>query len=207
MSGDDRSLGAAHGDRRILQEVARRFFEVETFSGNASASKLRERSIDLVFAREGPALNALAAADEFEIRKIFEDQLCVVGGARSRWASLTRQPLAGLVDAPWIVLPYGWGEEVIPQAFQTRGLPPPRIVLKTFSMHLRLHLVATGRFVSALPASVLRLHKQRFGLKKLSVELPRNPYAVAIVTLKNRTLSPLVEQFIESTISDLKAYE
>jgi DNA-binding transcriptional LysR family regulator len=65
---------------------------------------------------------------------------------------------------------------------------------KTSSIHLRLHLLATGRFVSALPASVLRLHRERFNLKELRIELPKSPYAVAIVTQKNRTLSPVVER-------------
>jgi hypothetical protein len=52
--------------------------------------------------------------------------------------------------------------------------------------------------VSALPASVLRLHHARFNLKALRIELPKSPYAVAIVTLKNRTLSPVVDHFIRS---------
>jgi hypothetical protein len=34
-------------------------------------------------------------------------------------------------------------------------------------------------------------------LKKLPVDLPTQPWPVAILTLKNRTLSPVVERFIE----------
>jgi DNA-binding transcriptional LysR family regulator len=172
--------------------------EVETFAGDAAAAKLRDRSIDLVFVRDGPGLNSLAAED-FTITKLFEDRLSVVVGSNSRWASIRQVDLTDLKDAPWIVLPYGWGKEVIPKAFGLRGLPPPRIALKTSSIHLRLHLLATGRFVSALPASVLRLHRERFNLKELRIELPKTPYAVAIVTLKNRTLSPVVDHFIRST--------
>jgi len=40
-------------------------------------------------------------------------------------------------------------------------------------MHLLLHLLATGRFVSALSVSVLALHQERFALKELSIELPK----------------------------------
>jgi hypothetical protein len=50
----------------------------------------------------------------------------------------------------------------------------------------------TGRFVSALPGSVLRLH-------------PKLPYGVAIVTLKNRTLIRVVEEFIRSTVAHFQA--
>lgn len=178
--------------------------EVETFTGAAAADKLRDRSIDLVLARDGPALNALAGSGDFEITKLFEDRLCVVVGADSRWAKLRRVDLADLADAPWIVLSYGWGEEVIPEAYRQRGLAPPRIALKTFSIHLRLHLLVTARFVSALPASVLRLHRERFDLKELRIHLPKSPYGVAIVTLKNRTLSPVVDHFIRFTAAQFE---
>ncbi len=174
-------------------------FEVETFTGAAAATKLRDRSIDLVFARGGPGLNALATSDDFKITKLFDDRLTVVAGSQSRWAGLSPIDLPDLVEASWIVLPYGWGEEAVPDAFRLRGLPPPRIALKTFSIHLRLHLLVTGRFVSALPASVLRLHQASFGLKELGIALPQTPYSVAIVTLKNRTLNPVVDHFIRST--------
>jgi DNA-binding transcriptional LysR family regulator len=173
--------------------------EVETFTGAETASKLRERSIDLVLARDGPALEALAATSEFEITHLFEDKLSVVASANSRWAKLQRPRLADLADARWIILPYGWGQEAIPQAFRRDGLPPPPVALKTFSIHLRLHLLATGKFVSALPASVLELHRKRFGLTALKIALPKSPYAVSIVTLRNRTLSPLVDHFIRCT--------
>jgi DNA-binding transcriptional LysR family regulator len=173
--------------------------EVETFAGDAAASKLRDRSIDLVLARDGPGLSSLADSDDFKITKLFEDRLSVVVGSGSRWAKMRQVDLADLVDAPWIVLPYGWGQDALPKAFASRNLPVPKIALKTFSIHLRLHLVEAGRFVSALPASVLRLHRQHFKLKELRIELPKTPYAVAIVTLRNRTLSPIVEHFIRST--------
>jgi DNA-binding transcriptional LysR family regulator len=178
--------------------------DVETFAGDAAAAKLRDRSIDLVLARDGPGLKSLAASDDFNITTLFEDRLSVVVGADSPWAKLRQIDLADLKDAPWIVLPYGWGEDALPKAFASRGLPPPRIALKTSSIHLRLHLLATGRFVTALPASVLRLHKERFNLKELRIELPKTPYAVAIVTLKSRTLSPVVDHFIRSTAARLQ---
>lgn len=178
--------------------------EVETFAGDAAAAKLRDRSIDLVLARDGPGLKSLAASDDFRITKLFEDRLSVVVGANSRWAKLRQIDLGDLTDAPWIVLPYGWGEDILPKAFTSRGLAPPRTALKTSSIHLRLHLLATGRFVSALPASVLRLHQESFNLKELRIELPRMPYAVAIVTLKNRTLSPVVDHFIQSTTAQFE---
>jgi len=181
-------------------------FDVEIFAGDIAAAKLRDRSIDLVFIRDGPGLSSLAASDDFKITKVFEDRLRVVVGSKSPWAKLRRVDLTDLADAPWIMLPYGWGVDLIPKAFGMRRLPPPRIALRTFSIHLRLHLLSTGRFVSALPDSVLRLHQERFDLKALRVELPKTPYGVAIVTLKSRSLSPIVDHFIRSTATRFETY-
>jgi hypothetical protein len=44
------------------------------------------------------------------------------------------------------------------------------------------------------PQSVLRLIARRFGLKELPIALPARPWPVAIVTLKHRTLSPVVQR-------------
>jgi len=55
----------------------------------------------------------------------------------------------------------------------------------------------TGRFIIALPVSVLDLYADLFSLKRLPVELPIPQLPIAIVTLKNRTLSPTVQLLIE----------
>jgi DNA-binding transcriptional LysR family regulator len=47
------------------------------------------------------------------------------------------------------------------------------------------------------PSSVLALHAERRLLKELPVGFPATRWPVAIVILKNRTMSPLAERFIE----------
>jgi len=49
----------------------------------------------------------------------------------------------------------------------------------------------------ALPRSVMSRYDPRFSLKILPITLPVRPWPVSIVTLKNRTLSPVAERFIE----------
>jgi DNA-binding transcriptional LysR family regulator len=63
----------------------------------------------------------------------------------------------------------------------------------TFSVHLNAHFLSRGPFLTAYPISLVR----HISLKALPVGLPVRPWPVAIVTLKNRTLSPAVERFIE----------
>lgn len=83
------------------------------------------------------------------------------------------------------------------QAFQASNLPIPRIRVTTFSLQLRTHLLATGDFLTAMPRSLLRLSADGIRLKALPVKLPICSFPVAIVTLKNRTLSPVVQLFLE----------
>jgi hypothetical protein len=43
----------------------------------------------------------------------------------------------------------------------------------------------------------LNFYVNRFALKKLPIELPVQPFGVAIVALKNRTISPVAQLFID----------
>ena len=105
--------------------------------------------------------------------------------------------LAELADEQWILTEPGtWNYTVVAEAFQARGLGLPRIGVKTLSIHVRANLLADGPFISVFPRSVLHTYGPRFSLKALPVDLPLRPWPVTIVTLKHRTLSPVVERFI-----------
>jgi DNA-binding transcriptional LysR family regulator len=81
------------------------------------------------------------------------------------------------------------------ELFRATGAEMPRAPVTTLSMHLCCRLAATGRFVTTLPASILRFGE--LSLKVLPIKLPLQPRPVGIVTLKNRTLSPVAKLFIE----------
>jgi DNA-binding transcriptional LysR family regulator len=82
------------------------------------------------------------------------------------------------------------------ESFRARGLAPPHITVTTLSVHLRSVLAMSGRFIVALPLSVLDLYAGVFGLKRLPIEFPMDGLPYAIVSLKNRTLSPAAELFL-----------
>jgi DNA-binding transcriptional LysR family regulator len=64
---------------------------------------------------------------------------------------------------------------------------------------MRAHLLATGRFVTVLPESVIRCNAKHWGLKALPVDLGVPSPSVAIITLKGRTAAPVTGLFIEQT--------
>jgi len=81
------------------------------------------------------------------------------------------------------------------EAFRAHGIEMPHAAIATFSVHLRNCLVAIGSFLTALPASIIRLNAGR--LRELPVSLPMPPWAVAVVTLKNRLPNPTTKLFVE----------
>jgi hypothetical protein len=60
-----------------------------------------------------------------------------------------------------------------------------------------LQLIESGRFVGHFGDGLLRFYTDRFAVKSLPIELRIPPFSVAIVTLKNRTISPVAELFID----------
>jgi DNA-binding transcriptional LysR family regulator len=69
----------------------------------------------------------------------------------------------------------------------------PKTNLVTISMPLFIHFLSKTEHITACPKSVALFNS----LSILPVELPARPWPVGIVTLKHRTLSPLVERFIK----------
>jgi DNA-binding transcriptional LysR family regulator len=106
--------------------------------------------------------------------------------------------LAELIDEPWILArPGTWNYNGVMEAFRARGLDIPKASLVSVSVGLRTRLLANGLFIAALPNLVVQLNRDHYALKTLAVDLPKRPWPVVIVTLKNRTLSPIVQRFIE----------
>ena len=168
---------------------------------------LRERTHDLVLARiPTPPLSGYSVED-LNVEVLFDDPLVVVAGMQSAWARRRKVDLADLIDEPWILSPPGTLTHTrIAEAFRARGLEGPRASLVTFALDLRAKLPPLGRFVTAVPRSALRLDGERPALKILPIDMPaRQPWPVVILTLKNRTLSPVVERFIECAREVAKA--
>ena len=157
--------------------------------------ELAERNVDLLIAERFGAL-----ADErlgFEL--LYDESYVVVAGAQNPWVRRRTIKLADLVNEPWVLPPLDSGPgSVAKEAFRASGLDYPRVTVVTFPREARLSLVATGRFLTIVAASASRFPTKRAEFRVLPVELPiaRVPYG--IVTLKNRTLSPVAQLFIDS---------
>ena len=154
---------------------------------------LRDRKYDLILAWQATSLPD-DLADELNMEGLFNDRLVLAAGMHTRWARWRKIDLAELVGESWILNePTAWSYSRVVQEFRARGLDMPTASLVTPSFPLIMHFVANGEFITACPRSVAHLS----ALKELSADLPSWPWPVVILTLKNRTLSPVAERFIQ----------
>jgi len=184
---------------RFSQAYPRVVLHVEQLGSLAAeSSALRERTIDLgMFLLVKPHDEKLFA-DDLNVEVLFLEQMVIIAGRQSRWARRRKIDLAELVDEPWVVTESDTLSYLrLAEAFAARGLGMPKRLLQTLSSHLRLNLAASGSHIATVPNSTLRVYGERFSLKALPVDFPARPWPAVIVTLKNRTLSPVVERFIQ----------
>jgi DNA-binding transcriptional LysR family regulator len=168
---------------------------VETTTARAVPEfrELRERNVDVMLGR----LPGSLIAEDLEIEPLFDELIVVAASAHSAWARRERIDLAELANEPWILAPpNNTARDLLEGAFRAEGLEPPEPRVTTYSMQLRLQLLATGRYLTVLTDATVRYCAERWSLKALPMKLGSRLPVVA-VTLKNRSLTPSAQLFLE----------
>jgi DNA-binding transcriptional LysR family regulator len=185
---------------RIMERMLERYPRIRLTMLDVSAtdySELLERKVDVRLSLLFKPLES-EMAKTFDSEVLYHDRLCLAVGAQSPWARRRKIDLAELIEERFIMPAFeAQGPSAVKSAFEARGLPLPAVAVTTYSVHLRNLLGMSGRYIVALPVSILELHADIFALKRLPVTLPAADLPVAAVTLKNRTLSPTAELFLE----------
>lgn len=185
--------------RRYPQSICR---IVEADVRTLEFRQLRERDVDLVVTR----IPNSYADDDLTIEFLLDDPHLIVVGTKSRWASRRNVTLADLVDEPWIIPPSLIVNAIFREAFEAQGLKPPEEKVITSFILMRNHLLTTGRFLTVLPESVLRYNAKQWALRALPIRLRTRPQPIAIINLKNRTVSPVVQLFIAHLRTVVKTF-
>jgi len=173
-------------------QISLRFIQFEITS-KLDFRELQERGVDLVITRIPKAFED----DDLDIEILFDDPHFVITGAESRWARRRKITLSELANEPWILTSSPLVNAVLQEAFEAQGLKAPSGRITANSVLLRIHLLATGHFLSVLGASALRGLTRQFSFKVLPIDLQVKSPPIALIRLKNRTLSPVVQLFIE----------
>lgn len=164
--------------------------------------QLQERSVDLMMTRVPNSFTD----DDLIVEPLFDDPHRVVVGAKSPWASRRNLTLADLADESWIVPSSLIVKAILQDAFEAQGLKTPAAKVTTSFILMRNHLLATGRFLTVLPESALRYNAKQWALRALPIALQAKPQPIAIVRLKNRTVNPTVQLFIDHLRTVTKSY-
>ena len=187
---------------QLTRQHPRLVFHVVTGATATLYRELTDRNVELMITRATEAV----AREQVNVGGLIEDDVVVVAGAESRWTRRRRIKLDELVNEPWTLPPHDSAMgAIVLEAFRARGLAPPAATVITESTNMRSRLAATGRFLTVIPEFALKLPGRDPSLKALPVELPNAPRTTRIISLKNRSLSPLAELFIDSMRALAKA--
>ena len=182
----------------VIERLSRRFPRIvfDVLSGPEADARraLEERTVDLVIGR----MFALIAEDHLSAEVLYDDPFVVAAGMRNPWVRRRKIELAELVNDPWVLppadSPFGF---VIKEAFHAAGLAVPPSTVIVSAVPMRNALLASGRFLTIVPSSVLRFSADKPAYKALSIELPIARRPIGVLTLKNRMLNPLAQCFID----------
>src|SRR5262245_47095087 len=134
---------------QFVQKYPRVLLHVDAVQNPQNFPGLYDRKYDL-FLTMLP-LPEHRVPDGLNVEFLFSDPLVVAAGMDHRWANRRKIDLAELAEESWL-LPRtdSWNYICIADAFQTRGLPRPKIGLWSNDDSLRTRLLAKGRFVTVM---------------------------------------------------------
>jgi DNA-binding transcriptional LysR family regulator len=191
----------------VIARLNRRYprISIHLSAGEASASyrALEERRVDLAILR----LYAPLSRQHLHVETLYDDAYAVVAGTQSSWARQRRIELADLMNEAWALPPPdSLVGSVLVEAFLAGGFAYPRATISTYTMPARAALAATGRFLSVVPRSALKLSAGNPKITALPIDLPTTRRPTGILTFKNRTLSPATQLFIDCARTVAKVF-
>src|SRR5437762_3063587 len=139
---------------------------------------LRNHDIDLMIGR----LPSPTPAPDTDVQVLLHESGVVVAGLSNPWARRRKIRLSELIDERWCLppresFPGGW----IANAFQACRLEVPHASVTVYSIQMQNALLATGRFLSFLPATMLHCSAKRLSLNLLPVQMPVQIRPVGLV--------------------------
>lgn len=184
----------------VIERLSRRYpravFRLTPAYVETLYRELTERNVDFLIARRSGSL----ADERLDHEVLFDDAYWVMAGANNPWARRRSIELAELANEPWALSPpESTTGSVALAAFRAIRLDYPRTTVIAEPVDVRITMLATGRFITIFPESVFRFSARRPELKVLPVKQRLSRLPVGIITLKNRTISPLAQEFIESS--------
>ena len=178
---------------RLSRKYPQMFFHIVPGDTATLYRDVTERHIEVAICRMIGRL-----PDELAAEILFYDSVAVMTAAKNPLTRRRNLTLADLAGEPWVLYPYdSFFGAVIAEIFRANGHEPPRPRVSSSSNFVQDELLATGRFLAVLPGFMLKVPGRHPRLKALHVKLPNPRMPIALITLKDRMLTPLAQLFIE----------
>jgi DNA-binding transcriptional LysR family regulator len=186
---------------RLASKYPRVGYDVMVSDLDTLIDELRQRTRDVVVTRWA----AQPVADELAVQPLFKSPLAVMAAQGHPLLRRKKLSLADMMDERWTLSPPDsfLGRTVV-DLFRRRQLPLPPAVVTTISIHMRLDLLASGGFLTILPAQMLRSPAQRAWLRALDVDLRDTLQPIAAITLKKRRVGGVVKLFEQASLEICK---
>jgi DNA-binding transcriptional LysR family regulator len=145
--------------------------------------QLRERELDVVITRWTDE----AVAEDIEAEALFSAPLAVLADRSHPLAPRKGLTLADLAGEAWTLSPQAsFLGRIVADLFERAGLAYPVTVVTTLSIHMRLNLLASGAFLTVLPARMAGDRANAGWLRAVDVALPESAGTIAAITVRNR---------------------
>jgi DNA-binding transcriptional LysR family regulator len=163
--------------------------------------RLRNRYTDFVIGALPRPLHPAFEIDDLRLDRVVEDEIGIIVGKKH---PLLRQKTirpTDLANQKWILPPKDeWYHDLLVKWFKAEKLVLPSPSVVTSSAPVVAKLVSAGQYVAIRSRLFARYHD----LQELKCTLPSTKFSWSIITIKGRTLSPIVERFIDVSRNSLK---
>jgi DNA-binding transcriptional LysR family regulator len=177
---------------RLTQKFPRITCHLLTADPVSPYQHLEERKVDLVIARMFKPITE----PHLHAEVLYHEPIAVVAGQQNAWTRRRNVRLSDLMNEPWTLpSPDNQLSSLARDAFYANGVDPPRVTVFSNTAPVRNALLATGRFLTMLPISMLMFPVTNTALKRLPIDLPSTSLPIGLITLKGRT--PVTELFID----------
>lgn len=176
-------------------------FDVMISDLDTLIGELRQRMRDVILTRwVSPDF-----ADDLAVQALFKSSLAVMVAQGHPLLRHRKLSLSELMDQRWTLSPSdSFLGRVVVDIFRRRKLPLPSSFVTTISIHMRLDLLASGGFLTILPAQMLRYPSNRAWLRALDVDLRDSSQPIASIKLKGRRVSGATKLFEQASLDVCK---
>lgn len=179
---------------QVMRAAPRLTIDITISDNDELVPLIRAGKIDL-------ALNTIPArpADGIEQMHVINDGYVAYASSRHPLSRKRKLRVADLVAEDWTMSPANFPPtQLLTRAFVDRGLPEPRLAMRTRSARLRLQFIAATRLLGFGSRLAVQMAMNRLQLKILPVPELTLPRSVGVMYRKGAYLPPAALQLIEA---------